>query len=180
MNIKQQTPQQIGILAATVIVASGLLATIYLIIKRATLYKGIADDNLKMIETLHPKIRNYAVKFLKEAEKQAFNLRITSATRTFAEQNALYAQGRTTGGQIVTNAPQGTSWHNYSLAFDIVDRDKGYETDWNALDKIAEKVGLEHPLKWDLPHFQKTFGLTISECKEKIQNNETKNGYIII
>ena len=39
--------------------------------------------------------------------------------RTFALQDALYAQGRTTPGAIVTNAKGGQSPHNYGLAVDV-------------------------------------------------------------
>jgi hypothetical protein len=38
--------------------------------------------------------------------------------RTFAEQDALYAQGRTRKGLRVTNAKGGQSYHNYGLAAD--------------------------------------------------------------
>ena len=43
-----------------------------------------------------------------------------SGLRTAAEQNALYAQGRTAPGKIVTNAKAGFSMHNYGLAVDLV------------------------------------------------------------
>ncbi len=45
---------------------------------------------------------------------------VVSGLRTAAEQNALYAQGRTTPGHIVTNARAGFSMHNYGLAVDVV------------------------------------------------------------
>ncbi len=45
---------------------------------------------------------------------------VVSGLRTAAEQNALYAQGRTTRGHIVTNARAGLSMHNYGLAVDAV------------------------------------------------------------
>ena len=47
-------------------------------------------------------------------------LLVVSGLRTAAEQNALYAQGRTTPGHIVTNAQAGFSMHNYGLAVDVV------------------------------------------------------------
>jgi peptidoglycan LD-endopeptidase CwlK len=40
--------------------------------------------------------------------------------RTFAEQDALFNQGRGISGKIVTNAKGGLSWHNYGLAADYV------------------------------------------------------------
>jgi len=48
------------------------------------------------------------------------HLLVVSGLRTAAEQNALYAQGRTTPGHIVTKARAGHSMHNYGLAVDIV------------------------------------------------------------
>jgi peptidoglycan LD-endopeptidase CwlK len=47
-------------------------------------------------------------------------LLVVSGLRTAAEQNALYAQGRTAPGHIVTNAKAGQSMHNYGLAVDVV------------------------------------------------------------
>ncbi len=47
-------------------------------------------------------------------------LLVVSGLRTAAEQDALYAQGRTAPGHIVTNAKAGFSMHNYGLAVDIV------------------------------------------------------------
>lgn len=43
-----------------------------------------------------------------------------SGLRDLATQAALYAQGRTAPGSIVTNAVPGTSFHNYGLATDMV------------------------------------------------------------
>jgi peptidoglycan L-alanyl-D-glutamate endopeptidase CwlK len=45
---------------------------------------------------------------------------VVSGLRTASEQNALYAQGRTTPGHIVSNARAGYSMHNYGLAVDAV------------------------------------------------------------
>ena len=45
---------------------------------------------------------------------------IVSGYRSSAEQNALYAQGRTTAGPIVTNAKGGQSAHNVGMAIDFV------------------------------------------------------------
>ena len=53
-------------------------------------------------------------------EAQGTYLLVVSGLRTAAQQNALYAQGRTTNGHIVTNAKAGHSMHNYGLAVDIV------------------------------------------------------------
>ena len=47
-------------------------------------------------------------------------LLVVSGLRTAAEQDALYAQGRSKPGHIVTNARAGFSMHNYGLAVDVV------------------------------------------------------------
>jgi peptidoglycan L-alanyl-D-glutamate endopeptidase CwlK len=47
-------------------------------------------------------------------------LLVVSGLRTAAEQDALYAQGRTAPGHIVSNARAGQSMHNYGLAVDAV------------------------------------------------------------
>jgi peptidoglycan LD-endopeptidase CwlK len=47
-------------------------------------------------------------------------LLVVSGLRTPAQQEALYEQGRTAPGNIVTNAKAGQSMHNYGLAVDVV------------------------------------------------------------
>ena len=73
---------------------------------------------------------------------------ITSGRRTMAEQTALYAQGRTTKGPKVTNAPAGSSAHNFGLAADLAPMKDG-KIYWNAPDIVwkqmadtAVKIGL--------------------------------------
>lgn len=47
-------------------------------------------------------------------------LLVVSGLRTAAQQDALYVQGRTAPGHVVTNAKAGQSMHNYGLAVDVV------------------------------------------------------------
>lgn len=56
---------------------------------------------------------------IKLAKKQGYPLLVTTAYRSIAEQNKLYAQGRTTPGKIVTNAKGGQSKHNKGEAVDL-------------------------------------------------------------
>lgn len=92
---------------------------------------------------------------------------LTSGLRTYDEQNALYAQGRTLPGNRVTNAQGGQSWHNFGIAVDFVyDMDPatpGLQLSWDPKDYIflrneAVKLGLESGLDWiaikDAPHIQ--------------------------
>lgn len=132
------------------------------------------------IETLHPKIKGKVRAFIKECEKLGINLRITSdgGYRSIDEQNALYEQGRSTGGSIVTNARGGKSYHNYGLAIDVVEIKDG-QAIWNnprqaEIVAVAKKLGFEWGGDWskpDKPHFQYTFGKSTSELLAIYESN---------
>lgn len=127
-----------------------------------------------MIDKLYGPMQPLVQQFLKEAKKAGIDLLVTDGYRSNAEQDALYAQGRTKPGKIVTNARGGQSFHNYGLAIDVVDRVRGYNgTDWKKLGEIARSIGLEHGVIpgtkygdgsfFDAPHFQFTRGLSIAD-----------------
>lgn len=85
-------------------------------------------------------------------------------TRTHAEQQVTYDQGRTLPGKIVTNAEPGDSYHQYGLAIDVVPRAYKAMPDWNPsgplwikIGQLAEAAGLEWGGRWskpDRPHVQ--------------------------
>lgn len=88
---------------------------------------------------------------------------LTQGLRTHKEQDALYAQGRTKPGKVVTNARGGQSLHNYGLAFDVAFRDAKGNIDWDDLTPfrrfavIAKGNGLAWGGDWrrpDYPHFE--------------------------
>lgn len=89
-------------------------------------------------------------------------VKIIAGFRSYAEQNALYAQGRTTPGNIVTQAPAGYSWHNFAIAFDLgVFRDDAYLDDsplYAQIGRLGQSLGLVWGGSWtqfpDEPHFQ--------------------------
>jgi len=111
-------------------------------------------------------------------------VRVVQGLRTIAEQNALYAKGRTTPGPKVTNAKGGQSIHNYGLAVDfallidrdnngtfeelswsmILDMDKDLKPDWQEVVEAFEGLGFSWGGKWrtfkDYPHCDMTFGHT--------------------
>jgi len=102
-------------------------------------------------------------------------LLVTSTYRDNASQNALYAQGRTTPGKIVTNAKAGQSWHNYRCAVDVVPIVAGKPL-WDVKDEVWQQVGalgkaagLEWAGDWkrfkEYPHFQYTGGLTLAQLQ---------------
>lgn len=132
---------------------------------------------------LHP-LLNYKLDLaLKELEKKKLYIIVTCGYRSFAEQNELYAKGRTELGSVVTNAKGGYSQHNYGIAIDIamnydVDKD-GKVTDdtWNVkgFKKVAE-IMKKHGFGWggdwksfkDYPHFYLTqWGDTTTKIRKQ-------------
>ena len=132
--------------------------------------------NSRKIEDLHPKVADVCRKFMAACEAQDIDVIITSTYRDAESQNALYAQGRTKPGRIVTNAKAGQSWHNWKCAFDVVPMRNGKPVWgtvgkdlelWNKVGAIGESVGLEWAGRWkrfrEFPHFQFTGGLTLAD-----------------
>lgn len=92
---------------------------------------------------------------------------ITCTYRSPEEQNALYAQGRTTEGHVVTNAKEYESAHNFTpcQAFDIAFKDSSNKLYWDKsfFESFAEIVkSLDETIVWggewttihDAPHFE--------------------------
>lgn len=103
-------------------------------------------------------------------------LLVTSTYRDNASQNALYAQGRSAPGTIVTNARGGQSLHNYRVAYDVVPLrngkpiwgTRGADRDiWQKVGELGEAQGLEWAGRWErfreYPHFQYLGGLTLAD-----------------
>ena len=90
------------------------------------------------------------------------DIKIIGGTRTYAEQDALYAQGRTKPGKKVTNARGGYSNHNFGIAFDIGvfsgNNYLGKSPKYKAAGVLGMDLGLEWGGNWtsivDQPHFQ--------------------------
>lgn len=136
---------------------------------------------------LHPRLQAIIPKLIAECKKQGITIKIGECLRTVAEQNALYAQGRTKAGSIVTNA-KGTSYssmHQWGVAFDFfldmdIDGDGKKSDDaynnkkktFQKVGAIGKKLGLEWGGDWkspvDMPHFQlPDWGSTASKLKKQ-------------
>ena len=132
---------------------------------------GIDARSLRNIRTLDVKFQEQVMLFLLEAKKIAAmggcDYVVISGTRTWAEQNALYAQGRTKPGRTVTNAKGGQSNHNFGIAFDCgVFRGGAYLDDMNprtasSVHRACSEAARKHGLAWggnwkfvDEPHYQ--------------------------
>ena len=161
--------------------------------------------SIERIKTLHPKIRQEVLELYKKANNlelgKGVRLRLSYTFRTHEEQDELFKKR-----PKVTNAKGGQSIHNYGLAFDIVlmydkdgdgkfeevswdtkrDGDKDGISDWLEVTKVFTSAGytngfITNGKKWDLPHFQRDFGLSWQKMKSKIDKgdftSETINGY---
>jgi peptidoglycan L-alanyl-D-glutamate endopeptidase CwlK len=165
------------------------------------------EKTLERIQLLHPKLRDEALTMYDEIVASLTGTaacRFAYTLRTFAEQDGLFAQGRTKPGAIVTKAKGGQSYHNYGLAIDIVllvDKDKNgtFETaswdlktdfdgdgksDWQEIVAIFKRYGYEWGGDWkfvDAPHFQKTLGKSIAELQSLHKAGKVdKNGFVLI
>lgn len=147
---------------------------------------------LDRIELLAPVVREEArliYEEICEALKGRAICRFAYTLRTNAEQEALYAIGRTKPGKKVTNARAGQSFHNYGRAIDIVllvdkdgngtfesaswetnvDFDGDGKADWQEVVAIFKRHGWEWGGDWkftDMPHFQRTNGSTIAQMQK--------------
>lgn len=123
------------------------------------------------LKDLHPEVRRMAEEFLASCKRGGIDLLVTCTWRSLDEQAALYAQGRTAPGKIVTRARPGQSAHNFilrgkpaSLALDVVPIRNGKPV-WAVADPVWRDVGLRGisvGLEWagdwkafrEFPHFQ--------------------------
>lgn len=154
----------------------------------------IGARSRKNIDTLHEKVRPHFERIVIEGtriarEMGAGSYVMISGTRTYAEQDALYAQGRTVSGKKVTNARGGYSNHNFGVAgdFGVFGTDGAYLDSSNPglaskiHQAVAKWVKANLPIEWggdwtsfpDYPHFQYRTGLTTSEMRARVAAGES-------
>jgi peptidoglycan L-alanyl-D-glutamate endopeptidase CwlK len=130
-----------------------------------------SENRLKKV---HPELAGRVRTLIEHLAANGMQVEVVQGLRTFAEQDALFAQGRTKPGQVVTRAKGGQSNHNYGLAVDLCPFTPDGKPNWNAPNTMwmaigaeAEKLGLEWGGSWkkfiDKPHVQLP-GLTIKQC----------------
>lgn len=133
------------------------------------------------IRTLHLQAQEAARVFLGAFANAEYTVRIISGNRTYAEQNAIYAQGRTKPGKIVSNAKGGQSNHNFAIAWDIGIFVNGKYLPESPFYKaaatvaLAATVGVEwggHWTKPDRPHYQLVTGRNISDVRELFESGK--------
>jgi peptidoglycan L-alanyl-D-glutamate endopeptidase CwlK len=125
------------------------------------------SSTIMRIEQLFPPLKVKAYQLIQQLSLQGIDVEVSQGLRTWPEQEALYAQGRTSPGPIVTNASPEKSWHTFACAFDfdIVTTDGGLDWTgnspaWNSVISAGESLGLYSGAEFrtfpDKPHFQLT------------------------
>jgi len=153
----------------------------------------IDSISLQKANQLHPHIKQRVIDTVNYINEKILTgeakVRVAQGLRTFAEQDALYAQR-----PKVTNAKGGQSIHNYGLAIDIVliingkeaswdtkkDWDKDQQSDWMEVVQVLKKQGFSWGGDWrtfkDMPHFEDTKGLTLNQIQTKYKNKDFIRG----
>ena len=144
--------------------------------------KGISK--MRDISALHPELRRKALEMVRLCDRKGMKIGIGECLRTVAEQDALYAQGRTKPGLRVTNA-RGSSYssqHQWGIAFDFYRNDGtgAYNNAGNFFEKagaVAKSLGLGWGGDWqdpvDPPHvYLPQWGSTTQRLKQLYQTPE--------
>jgi peptidoglycan L-alanyl-D-glutamate endopeptidase CwlK len=108
-------------------------------------------------QDLHPELRPLFSEWAARCEAAGLDVLVTCTYRSNAEQDALYEQGRTKPGAIVTKARGGQSEHNFMLngrpaskAWDFVPLENGKAmwSDKHPVWKIAGQIAMDLGLNW--------------------------------
>lgn len=136
------------------------------------------DRTERNIATLNKNAQTWARAFMRRVYESGllpagWDCRIISGNRTYAEQDALFAQGRTKPGAIVTNARGGQSNHNFGIAWDIGlfnggrYNPPGCMAVYKALGRVGKELGLAWGGDWrrmpDVPHYEVATSYSLSE-----------------
>lgn len=166
--------------------------------------------SIEKIQTAHPKLKAKMLAAYQEAVKvtpTGVHPYIDEVLRTFKRSDELYAQGRTKPGPIVTNAPGGSSYHNYGLACDFHIQVNGKDiwpnrpdkdNNWMKVVTIFKKYGFKWGADWDndgitkaqgdkdegivdAPHFEQSFGYSVKQLLALYKAGKVdKDGYVLI
>jgi LAS superfamily LD-carboxypeptidase LdcB len=118
------------------------------------------------IAELHPLVRPSFEGFINDAEAALnIELLVPQAYRTFPQQQAIYNQGRTTPGPIVTEALAGESYHNYGLAADVAPKGLDGNPLWKYNFAVLVPFAAKYGITWgghfpdpDVDHFEMKLG----------------------
>lgn len=127
-------------------------------------------ENLISMSALDPSAAAVFLRVQEIAAREGYRIRYHSGRRTCAEQDKLFAQGRTAPGAIVTNARGCQSWHVLGRAvdFDFVKGER--DRDYRRIGQIAESFGCVWGGRFDvggspdLGHLEYHPGMTIEQA----------------
>src|SRR3990167_7131102 len=140
--------------------------------------------NSRKVTDLDPIARAICERHMALCKAAGLIILITSTYRDYEQQEALYAQGRTTPGNRVTKARAGQSFHNFRVAWDAVPLIDG-KANWNAssasfkqMVALGADAGAECGADWisfkDYPHFQCVpKGLSVKAAKARFDTKGT-------
>jgi len=127
-------------------------------------------NNEPKIIKLYPAIQEPIRELMAKIAEEGIAGGILAGLRTYDEQNELYEQGRYAGGDIVTNARGGESFHNFGLAIDYVFKTPKGNWTWvgpyGKVVEIVRKMGFETGADFpsrDMPHIQMSYGIDIKK-----------------
>jgi peptidoglycan L-alanyl-D-glutamate endopeptidase CwlK len=137
----------------------------------------------RSLDDLNPHVKLLAETLLKRAAAAGIPLTVICTLRSMDEQAALYAQGRTRPGPIVTYARPGYSFHNFGLALDVVPTRLITLKNWGETPDYREEaraiwdqlgsIGVDAGFVWggdfttlkDRPHFEWSGGLSLAQLR---------------
>jgi peptidoglycan L-alanyl-D-glutamate endopeptidase CwlK len=137
----------------------------------------------RRLEDLDPRVADMCRKHQHACQAAGIPFRVTFTLRSIATQNALYAQGRTAPGKIVTNARGGYSFHNYGLAYDGTPESllnlpswgdtPAHQKETNRIWALYGRLGKEFGLRWggdfksikDRPHMEWSGSLSLADLR---------------
>jgi peptidoglycan L-alanyl-D-glutamate endopeptidase CwlK len=131
------------------------------------------------IRTLGLRTQREARRCMRRLLDHDVNAKIISGTRSYAEQNRLFRQGRYGNpGRVVTRARGGRSSHNFGIAWDIgiftADGDYSKRArDYVDAARFCKSPELEWGGDWpsfpDPPHYQLAIGLELTVLRQRFE-----------
>lgn len=141
----------------------------------------------RYVKLLKPELQDIIIKFIDKCEQQNLKVLITQTFRSKAEQDQIYAKGRTAPGNIVTDVRYPNSAHCWGIAFDIARNIPDHLYDSNEFfvkcSVIAKSLGLRWGGDWkktkDSPHFELPIGVGSLILQHKNPTNYIKSWEVL-
>jgi peptidoglycan LD-endopeptidase CwlK len=148
----------------------------------------IDKETSKKLQLVYPDLKVRIIRVYNDFyNRHKIRLKATEGLRDFARQAELYAKGRTAPGSIVTNAPSGSSLHEFGCALDscfnsgdpyleqLSKRDARLAAFyWSEFGRFSKLNGLfwggDFKSISDRPHVELTYGLTLKDIQKLFQH----------